>query len=158
MAACQALYDVCLFFHFVWAAPETWINALWTSLSISSTLAVTFYTNVLSYVIVYVVVTGKLFDILLNFRVLWGLVLIPSIILGIIAFVLYVEADAEGLQQLRNTYYWLRIISIFFNMVGYIVVMYKAYRLRGSRISRTNTQTAIFVLASRMIYYPMVQV
>jgi hypothetical protein len=120
-------------------------------------LAATFWTNIISCVIAYAVWYRRAFEVAKSFKQFYGLVYIPSIIVGSMVAVSIVK---NGFLVWAGTYYSLRVISIVINIIIYFILSAKlVYRNRDLRKSTIHKcADPLEALVTRFKYYPFVQV
>lgn len=134
-----------------------------------SGLASTFWTNVISFVVFYVVWNLKSFNIMGNFHYLFAIVAVPSIVIGLIVPI-YLVSDGLVFYVFSEIYFYLRLLSIIINMIIYIFLSIKLYQRDVNRLNFTtffNNPSSLFapvaedpisVLTHRMKFYPIVQI
>lgn len=126
-------------------------------------LTTTFLTNVISFIVLYLVFWIKVFDVTKLLYKLLLIIAIPSLIITIIdvdATVNYgAPTDVNLFNGITSTYFWLRIASICVNVVIYGVMSIKLINRRDNT-GETSTldNDPIKALAYRMLFYPVVQI
>lgn len=145
----QCMYDISVIMS---VGKGLIVHRTFAFLRICFGLASTFWTNVISIIIVYVVIYMEIFNIIENFNLIFTVVYLPSFIIGLINAITWSYICYE-------LYYWLRIISIVVNITLYtILARYIYIRDKGSPKTLTTKNDPIKTLAHRMKYYPVVQV
>jgi hypothetical protein len=131
----------------------------YTGLRAISGLATSLWTNVISFVVLYVVWNLRVFDINRYFHILFAVVLVPSICIGLSIPLLL--SDSTSLFIASEVYTYFRLLCIAFNITLYIVVTLKLrYRKNRRRelLGSIGIDDPIEVLTNRMKYYPIVQI
>lgn len=118
-------------------------------------LGTSLWTNVLSYVVLYVVKYFKSLNILGNFHYLWPLVMLPSISIGVMAIV---DVYMERPDNVAYMYYAARLLSILFNFACYGQIAFRTAHIAISEREKAPSDIAISELSQRMIYYPLMQI
>jgi hypothetical protein len=156
MAVCQMIYDGTFYLSY-----DTNINytasAWWSFFQAFGGLSVTFWTNVLSAVICYVIMTRNKFDILKYFGLLSLIVYGITLIIAVVELVCNLEGMQVCTHALTETYYWARIASIAFNFVVFGYVYWYIHGMQDGKHPRNDAEMSMFVLARRMMYYPLIQ-
>lgn len=154
MCLCQIVYDVSFSLH-ISANDDNTMIAVWNGLQFFGGMSVSIWTNILALIILRVVLVKKSTDILYNLHYLCAIVLIPSIVLGSMLVALH-HSSAYTIEEI---YYWGRLGSIWINFIIHVVIWYRSYQMKSTRImsARTPQEIAIQVLSDRMIYYPLMQ-
>ncbi len=116
--------------------------------------ATSLWTNIISFILYSIVQNLHSFDVYGYFKIFFFSIMIPSIALAILDVVYYDNAPIYNV--LKNFYYWLRIASIVFNIIVHGMISFKLSRMGFSE--ETKRQDPVRVLASRLKYYPIVQV
>lgn len=150
----QAIYDISI----VMIAGPIEVYLTYTGLRTISGLASTLWTNVISFVVLYVVWYLRVYDIQGNIYLLSSIVMIPSISIGL--SIPLVISNLSALSIASYFYSYFRWASIVFNVVVYLVLTLKlkARRFKRSRLLGPEGIDPIEVLTHRMKYYPIVQV
>jgi hypothetical protein len=116
--------------------------------------------NWIAFILFYVVIYEKSFDIIRNY----SFILLSSVIISIPTVIVYsIGALPEGSNPLyvdiagSYLYFYTRVISIALNfiMIGFIV--YKNYQVRSKSSTKTPAEIAINTLCRRVMYYPILQ-
>jgi len=116
--------------------------------------------NWIAFILFYVVIYEKSFDIIRNY----SFILLSSVIISIPTVIVYsIGALPEGSNPLyvdiagSYLYFYTRVISIALNfiMIGFIV--YKNYQVRSKSTTKTPAEIAINTLCRRVMYYPILQ-
>ena len=153
LTVCQIFYDAPFFLVPFYSVGDvlTTANFLFTFAG----LAVALWTNVVSFVLYNIVKYLQSFDIYGHYRSFACLVFIPSLVMACCAAVY--SGDQEKLLIVNNFYYWVRIGSIVFNVVVHGLISLKLNRM-GYAIGGAAAEDPVRVLASRIKYYPIVQI
>lgn len=192
----QLLYDI----NFILRPVPSYATCLiWNFLDVLGGLGNAFFSNVISWTIIYVVYKVKSYNIIANLPYFWFFCGFVPFVIALLTFFALQEQNFDdddspfqyciyGQTQLSSTvqnfYYWGRLFAIVFNFGSFIYVSFRIRKIaalatqskRGSMMDKyhmTTRQTAatatvheyiteqqvdaIFVLASRMIYYPIAQ-
>jgi hypothetical protein len=119
-----------------------------------------FVSNWIAFILFYVVVFKKAFDIVNNYMYI---ILSTFIIWLPIVVVFSIGALPEGsnphLANFANLilYYYARLISIALNFIMIGCIIYKNYRVRSKSTTKTPAEIAINTLCRRVMYYPILQ-
>ncbi len=120
-------------------------------------MAVALWTNVISLVLYYIVEYLQSFDIYGYYPIFAGCIFIPSCVLASLAIVYYGKYN-----HFELIYYWIRIASILFNLIIHAMISYKlqvmAQPVSSSTVAIAPKDDPVRVLASRIKYYPIVQI
>lgn len=124
LSICQAIYDISL----IMVVNPSTINA-YLVLRGAFGLATTFWTNIIAFIIYYVVKMLAGFNLKRYFYLVLAIVMIPSIVVGV------VQVYFTGILGLvaEEFYYYVRIASIAFNLIVYGLVRYEVYRRKQLR-------------------------
>lgn len=97
------------------------------------------------------------FDILGNFTLFKILAIVPATIFLILRCVYINNENAE--HYIFDFYYYCRFASILFNFVAFIIISRRTYwyKTKNAGVDKSSIELAINVLATRMIYYPVLQ-
>ena len=116
--------------------------------------------NWIAFILFYVVVFEKAFDIVNNYMY----IILSTFITWLpIVVVFSVGALPEGsnphLENFANLtlYYYARLISIALNFIMIGCILYKNYRVRSKSKTKTPAEIAINTLCRRVMYYPILQ-
>ena len=115
------------------------------------------FTNILSFVVLYVVFKMSSFDIMGNLNLFKALALVPATLFLILRCVYIDNESAE--QYVFDFYYYCRFASILFNFIAFIIISRRTYwyKTKNAGVDKSTIELAINVLATRMIYYPLLQ-
>ena len=155
----QLVYDITLFTVIVDVGnyPIVYIS---TVVEIIGGMGASFMSNWIAFVLFYVVVYKKSFDVMKNYIY----IILSTVIIWIPIVVIYsIGALPEGSNSHLVTfvhltlYYYARLVSIALNfiMIGFIV--YKNYQVRSKSTTKTPAEIAINTLCRRVMYYPILQ-
>jgi hypothetical protein len=153
------VYDITLFTVIVDVGNYP-IVYLSTVVEIIGGIGASFMSNWIAFVLFYVVVYKKSFDVMKNYIY----IILSTIIIWIPIVVIYsIGALPEGSNPHLVTfvhltlYYYARLVSIALNfiMIGFIV--YKNYQVRSKNATKTPAEIAINTLCRRVMYYPVLQ-
>ena len=144
-----------------------------TGIKFFSGISSTLWSNVLVLTILRVILTGKALDILQNYRWLFAVTMIPSLIFSILAIVFSLKYGNDFFVPFSYVYYSTRLVSIIINFIAFTIIYSHTIRTKNSKPSLFNRilfpnatlqlcnstpqELAIDVLANRMFYYPLVQ-
>ena len=155
----QLLYDITLFndVNNVGIYPIEYITHV---AQLIRGIGSSFVSSWIAFVLFYVVVYKKTFDIMKNHMY----IILSTVIIWLPIVVVYsVGALPEGsnphLVDFANLtlYYYARLISIALNFIMVGCIMYKNYRVRSKNKSKTPAEIAINTLCRRVMYYPILQ-
>ena len=144
-----------------------------TGIKFFSGISSTLWCNVLVFTILRVILTGKALDILQNYRWLFAMTMIPSLIFSILAIIFSLNYGNDFFVPFSYVYYSTRLVSIIINFIAFTIIYSHTIRTKNSTASLFNRilfpnatsnlctptpqEIAIDVLANRMFYYPLVQ-
>jgi hypothetical protein len=140
------------------ACPQS-IYPTYTGLRAISGLATSLWTNVISFVVLYVVWNLRVFDINRYFHILFAVVLVPSLCIGLSIPLLL--SNPTSLFIASEVYTYFRLLCIAFNITLYIIVTLKLRHRKNRRrelLGSIGIDDPIEVLTNRMKYYPIVQI
>ena len=115
LTAAQTIYDISII---IIPIPSPHIFQAYVFLRCFSGLVATLFTNIISYVVVYIVLSMKLFHITENMRIISTAIILPS--MGISILIASPTYSAYGSSIAADFYYWCRIGSILLNITNYI--------------------------------------
>lgn len=175
MTGMQLLYDINYMLGIV---PGFDACMTWHFLDILGGLGCTFTTNVISFVILYIVNKIYVFNIIDNFYIIAFIVIIIPLIIACMSLSALEVANDDALYCsykvdltatfVSNFYYWGRFVSIIFNIIAFGYISYRVNQITnmGTKSTDTRTQSTVIVerqilaidnLAKRMKYYPIIQ-
>ena len=116
--------------------------------------------NWISFILFYVVIFEKSFDIMRNY----SFILLSSVIVSIPTVIVYsIGALPEGANTFYvdiaglYLYFYARVITIALNFIMIGCIVYKNYRVRSKSTTKTPAEIAINTLCRRIMYYPILQ-
>jgi hypothetical protein len=122
-------------------------------------LSTTFWTNVISSVILYTVYHRKVYNVNSHKGIISLLVIIPAVVIGgTIGLSFSIDDTSEAFTTTSDIYYWIRIGSIVFNMIIYVILSAMLFRRNRGSTPQEKAKDPVRVIANRMKYYPIVQV
>eukprot|EP01036_Dinobryon_divergens_P031537 gene31537-40951_t len=141
---------------------------VWHFLDILGGLSVSFWTNILSFIIYYIVTFIKSLDIFRNYFLFFFIAVVLPLVLATLEVTLnnvIVETDDEqacgggsDYYIFIDIYYWVRVASIGLNVVIFAVISVKLRYMAINEGADSHHSAAIFALVRRMKYYPIAQV
>lgn len=146
MTICQLIYD-----SIIILIPLSILYDIYDWVTFISTfggLASTLWTNVIACVVLYIVFYHTTVDIFNRYSYYFLIVLIPSTALATNDMI---EYDNHITPEFRY-YFWLRLLSIAFNIFAYSATSYKVYSMGLSELE------AVSMVVTRLKYYPLVQI
>ena len=155
----QLVYDITLFTVIadVGSYPIEYIS---TVVEIIGGIGASFMSNWIAFVLFYVVVYKKSFDITKNYIY----IILSTVIIWIPIVVIYsIGALPKGSNPHLVTfvhltlYYYARLISIALNFILIGCILYKNYQIRSKSTTKTPAEIAINTLCRRVMYYPILQ-
>lgn len=152
----QLLYD--LEFFFVPCYDDVFCNNSTSFLKVFGGLSVTFWTNVISLVLLRIVKSLRSLDIYEYYFGTFVAIFIVSFTLATVTVVYY---SNEGINySLQWTYLALRYASIIFNIVIYAMVWGKLGKMGfwGKENAQKRKFEPLVALTSRLKYYPVLQI
>lgn len=161
MTLCQIIYD--LNFFLLPGNDIALMSFMNVFLSTFGGLSVTFFTNVLSVIVVYVVKNQRLGKNLTHFWTCAGVCIIPSLAYGLACAVIDLKSESESTtasDHMKITafiYNVARMASISFNALACAWVLIVLNR-KGSRGKGDTSLQPVFAMVSRLIFYPVCQV
>ena len=120
-----------------------------------------FMSNWIAFVLFYIVFRHKSFEIMKNYqKLLWSTVIIWIPIVIIYSIGALPENANSYLIHVASfsIYYYARLISIALNFILIGSIIYKNYRVKSKRTTKTTAEIAINTLCRRVMYYPILQV
>ena len=153
LTLCQLFYDISI----IMISGTSKAN-LYTYISLRciSGIATTLWSNVISYVVLYVVITLKAFNVNNNFNMIFTCIFIPAILIGVILPYAIATNNNNLAYIFEQIYFWIRILSIIINIIFYIILTIILQKYNHNTIHYSNDPIAI--LAFRMKYYPLIQI
>ena len=116
--------------------------------------------NWIAFILFYVVIFEKSFDIIRNY----SFIVLSSVIISIPTVIVYsIGALPEGSNPFYvdiaglYLYFYTRVISIALNFIMIGCIVYKNYRVRSKNTTKTPAEIAINTLCRRVMYYPILQ-
>ena len=155
----QLVYDITLFTVIVDVGnyPIVYIS---TVVEIIGGIGASFMSNWIAFVLFYVVVYKKSFDVMKSYMY----IILSTVIIWIPIVVVYsIGALPEGSNSHLVTfvhltlYYYARLVSIALNFIMIGCILYKNYRVRSKNTTKTPAEIAINTLCRRVMYYPILQ-
>ncbi len=168
LTLCQAFYDIS--FYFLLAFRNYTCFALFKFLSTFAGLAVTLWTNIISFVLFYIVMTMKSFHIQSYFKIFLISIMVISGLIASLEVAFHANGDDRALRRIEHDYYYFRIFSILFNVFIHCVISLRLYRmglsdgmasLGGADKKYVNLKAIndpLKTLSRRLKYYPIVQI
>ncbi len=154
LTICQFFYDL-PFFMLPWYNYRITLDITNFMFTFAG-LAVALWTNVISLVLYNIVQYLHSFDIYGHYLQFASMVFVPSLLLACL-MVAYFK-DEDTIQVLNQIYYWTRIGSILFNVAIHGLISLKLHRMGYAAGGTAATEDPVRVLASRIKYYPIVQI
>jgi len=143
-AICQCLYDI----NYILGITNTYSGCLtWHFLDILGGMSVTLWTNILSFVIYYVVTYIQSVDIFHSYPYFFVVAVVFPLIVATLEVSFpgnLVKSDDGGCAEtghlyiFQDIYYWVRIGSILLNVVVFIVISLKLRRMAIYKPSSNN--------------------
>ena len=116
--------------------------------------------NWIAFILFYVVVFEKSFDIIKNYRY----IILSTVIIWLPMVVIYsIGALPQGsnislVTLVRLTlFYYFKLTSIALNFILIGCILYKNYQIRSKSTTKTPAEIAINTLCRRVMYYPILQ-
>ena len=158
MSIGQLLYD----FSFPLTAIDYGSNTMYVFFNlfqIAGGLSVAIASNIMTFVVLYVIKTNHYIHILSYTTFVYFLISVPSILLCI--FYLLGSIISSDIVELEQTIYiWLRLISIAFNFIicslGYVYTRHLTARMNAT-VAPSLQASAVCTLINRMQWYPIIQ-
>lgn len=152
MTVCQMTYE----FNFILGVLPGYVNCiLYNMLDVFGGLSFSLWSNVLSYVVLYIVVNIRSIDIAGQYKYFFMFAVFPPLALAIMVpmamiqpsddddrpdpFCQYTEGDLG--KFIVNTYYWGRLATIFINFVAFFAISKKVSSMMKSVGGRTEAWT-----------------
>lgn len=164
LSACEAVYDGAAYFLLGFRADVSF--SMYKELAVSSGLAVSLWTNVMSFILLYTVCTLQSVNIEGGIRKVAIAIAFVSLSLATVLVILYQE-DKDN-EVMNYVYYWFRIGSIGLNVLIYFVLFLLLSDLGlmdlldivtgNDRTVRGETKHLLSQLTRRLVYYPIVQI
>ncbi len=151
MTAFQVLYDIN---YILGAVPTYAACATWNFLDILGGLSVTLWTNIISFIVMFVVMKIRSFNIFRNYKYFVIIAVVFPLIIAILVLTrLEAASDDDDLPftsctykpgemslVLRGIYYWGRLASIIFNFMVFGYTSYRVRLMAHMRAASANTQ------------------
>lgn len=158
----QFIYDISYFFLAAFKSPVCF--RIYTFLNVLGGTAVTLWINVVSLLVLYTVAFLRSFDIKQHFLKVSTFIIAISTSLASVT--IYVSLRYPNDSVTDWVYFWIRLGSIFANVIVYIIVailLYPEYCLTfcglgQAQKERQLTNELLLVLTKRLKYYPVVQI
>lgn len=135
LALAQLLYDLSTFLIPISGSLSYFIYVGYRSIFGSVT---TLLTNVIAITVSYTVAKFRVFEVSKYLSTLIPLIYLPSITLGIL---IGIYLDSNLFEIFSGIYFWLRVISISFNILSYLYVTIILYSSSSSSSNSMNTFT-----------------
>jgi len=155
----QLLYDITLFNVIVDVGnyPILYIASF---VEIIGGIGASFMSNWIAFVLFYVVIFEKSFDILKNYMY----IILSTVIIWLPMVIIYsIGAVPQGsnprlvtLERL-SLFYYIKLSSIALNFFLIGCIVYKNYQVRSKNTTKTPAEIAINTLCRRVMYYPILQ-
>ncbi len=116
-----------------------------------SGISTTLWTNVISYIVYYIVKSTKSLNIMFFFPYISAIILLYSFLLSLFIAHSYKTGDRVGLAASSDVYYYTRIVSIVINVVLYLLLSYVLWRRSQNRLGLEH-KDPVRELANRMKY------
>ena len=155
----QLLYDITLFNVIVDVGnyPILYIASF---VEIIGGIGASFMSNWIAFILFYVVIFEKSFDILKNYMY----IILSTVIIWLPMVIIYsIGALPEGsnprlvtLERL-SLFYYVKLSSIALNFFLIGCIVYKNYQVRSKNTIKTPAEIAINTLCRRVMYYPILQ-
>lgn len=120
-------------------------------------LMVCFWTNVISFVVFYVVTFLKVFETAKNILAVFVIVSVPSVVVALLTQLLE-PTNTSWKNPSYFTYYLLQISSMVLNIIFYISVMVLLNRRSSAADEDARNNDPVRLLVERLRLYAMVQV
>jgi hypothetical protein len=164
LSIAQALYDISIM---IYPCDQADCILSRNILRFSTGIAATLWTNIILFVVAYIVFYLKTIDVReYSFRLLFAVTLFSIAV-----------AMIEQWQKEWRVYFWLRVFSILFNIILYLLVkrwlhlmtkdttreiswsswLYRLLTCQGKAKHKKSPQDPVRILAYRLKYYPIVQ-
>ena len=114
-------------------------------------LGATFWSNIMVFMVLYVVLTKRIFPMEKYMHIMRAAILIVSVLNG--CFLMFGGSQFIAYQ----VYNILYVTSIIFNVVAYAVVQYHLHRMQISSKGPNSINAPIKVLSNRLALYPLIQ-
>jgi hypothetical protein len=150
----QLLYDLSLILYFCEENDATCEDIRGVSVVVSG-LNADLWSNVLIFMVIYVVITKKIFD-LHNYLIHIGISIMFIAVANGYTFMFVRDAQLTS----YTIYNIIRVLSITFNVICYISIRINFYRMKLTKEttkSESNVTRPIIILANRLALYPLVQ-
>jgi hypothetical protein len=137
----QIIYDV----NFLLGVyPSYQACVVWNFLDVLGGLSVSFWTNVLSFVVMYIVISIKSFDIFGNYPYFCIFTILIPFALAVASLLVIIPASTDDDKPfnycvydgskfaliLSYIYYWSRIASILFNIIAFAYIIWRVKLLK----------------------------
>ena len=173
MSVCQCTYDASFFSFVAQASGSTnhWSYYTASFFQLFGGISVTLFTNVITAVLMWVIISRKNIDLFRYFHWVLLITMGPGLAIGI-AYLANKTDDAYLGEVLSPSYYWVRLGSIFLNLLFYVITQDRVNKITNSVSVRAystgaggadgnrkklSTHDAIATLTRRSKYYWIVQ-
>jgi hypothetical protein len=166
----QLLYDIS--FYFLLGFTSTVCFSIYKFFNVFSGTFISLWINFISYILYYTIKEVESFDIKRHYFKVFILLGIISLCLAVVLVVFY-EEDTSN-HNVEFLYYWLRIGSIGFNLLIYLVTTFQLYEKHFQTLEcyefcclsikdvktdvRSKAADLLLILSARLKYYPLVQI
>jgi hypothetical protein len=156
MTVMNIIYDI----NFMQGTIPGYANCLaWHVLDYLGGLSFSLWSNIISYVVLYIVVKIRSLNIYENYIYFFIIAVLPPFIIGVMSLFALDRApddddvwckfdDSVTADIVRNGYYWGRIITIIFN---FVVFIYISLRVRAMTKSIKPTDKAVMIVNNPVI-------
>ena len=117
-----------------------------------------FITNILSFVVIWTVLTLQPANISSNLVLILSIIYVPSALYGVLVPYAMYNLSEEQFDIVSYIYFWARAVSILFNVTSYVVLVYRLYYLQHTAHLGSVLVNPLMALVRRFKYYPIVQV
>jgi hypothetical protein len=129
-----------------------------------SGIAVALYSNIMASCVLFVIFRRKTLNVLDNVHLYHAVVAFVCVGLAVMAGIAYFQ-ERQVLYLVRTVYIYLRVLSVGYNFVVCGLAYFQVHQIMGTVTGTLNNKTnrrltqdsAICILAKRMMYYPIVQ-
>jgi hypothetical protein len=153
MTVSQLLYDISFYFLLNGSDLAFYFQEFLSSYAGAATAL---WTNVVSGVVMYLVVTRKSMDIEKQYCYFFSFISTISLLLAVTGCV-YLNSDVRKRDICYDAYIAFRGVSILFNIVSYFVISRNLNEI-GISSRYSSIRAPLQLLSSRIKYYPIVQI
>ena len=154
MCICQMFYDATFYLHRC-IYVDVYVFAISQLLNTFGGLSVSFWTNVLAWVLMNIIFRKQARELTERFWLHFIVVCGTSLAVGIAGVISIFMNNRFAYYIVEMVYYIIRLLSIAFNIIGFYCIYYRIeLMMKGGK---SKIDVSIVVLSRRLMFYPLVQ-